>query len=485
MQMKRVAVLCGSAVLVVLVFGAPVHSQFTLQQFNSLKKSVVRVDANQCSGGDRSATGFFWHQNTWVVTALHVINGCTAVSIYSEAFAQPRHASVIRVLRKDDLALLKLSSAIPGASVLYTATTSPPVSEDLEVLGYPLAIPKMESTEVRLRFGGTILRDIVPPAVSAELSALGSPDPSINVTDIQGNLLPGHSGAPILDVSGKIVAIADGGLENGAVGASWGLPAANLALLASSVDPTTGPVPPSSAHLFAAENDALNGPNVSCGGGNFKMIRRLSFGEISHATDDPLGLDQMINAVGPLVSSFRYDVYEDPPTGATFVVPANTIISSDASGMCTAPDASGTVVIRAQIISGNGDPTGQASSVQYEDHTLQTTQGWQIDPAWTYLSVVHRFDGFAVRRKSLVHYSFYRNAGWMMDATIFETLADRRGVFLGVSALNRRWTPEVIQTQQSCRFNPQASPYCGEALEDFREWAQAAIAVHLATFPIG
>jgi hypothetical protein len=72
-----------------------------------------------------------------------------------------------------------------------------------------------------------------------------------------------------------------------------------------------------------------------------------------------------------------------------------------------------------------------------------------------------------------------------MDASLFETLTFRRGVFLGASALELKWSPAIAQLQASCKVNPNVSADCAQALQDFLEWAQAGIAVHLATFPIG
>jgi hypothetical protein len=341
----------------------------------------------------------------------------------------------------------------------------------------------MDNTTVRLRYGGRTLRDIVPQSVADELRNLGSPDPNIDITDIEGHLLPGHSGAPILNSSGQVVAIADGGLENGAVGVSWGIPAATLLLLANSRETLPGHASANSSHLFSAEITAQNGPDVNCGGGTFKKIRTLSFGDILHATDDPLGLQQMLAAAGPGAYSFRFDVYQQISNGATFVVPESYAVA-DESGMCTATSYSRNVLIRVSTLANPQDQTGQRSSVQFESSVLNNS-GWQPDPAWSYLYPLQRFDGFIARRKSFVHFTFTPNFGLVMDQTLFETLAARRGVFLGVSALNLKWTPNVVQTQQACRFSPEASPYCRQALSDFREWAQAVIAVHLATIPIG
>ena len=98
---------------------------------------------------------------------------------------------------------------------------------------------------------------------------------------------------------------------------------------------------------------------------------------------------------------------------------------------------------------------------------------------------VPRFDGFWKRRKSAVHYVLTPGFGPVMNENLFESLLYRNGVFLGVAAVNSKWTPEVVQLQQACRYSPQVSPGCPAALADFSDWVQAGIAVHLATFPIG
>jgi hypothetical protein len=476
MQMKNFIII----VVFVSLVSTRVTPQITLDKFNQWKKSIVRVDANQCGGIDRSASGFLWKQTTWVVTTLHVVNGCGKMSVYSEATGSTKKATILRVLPRQDLVLLQIDT-IAGSALLNVAQASPSATDELQVLGYPLAIPRMDNTTVRLRYGGRTLRDIVPQAVAEELKNLGSPDPNIAITDIEGHLLPGHSGAPILNGSGEVVAIADGGLENGAVGVSWGLPAATLAMLAISTETLPANASASNAHLFSAETTAQNGPDITCGGNTFKKIRTLVFGDIRHATDDPLGLEQLLTAVGPAAYSFQFDVYQQISNGATFVVPKDAVLI-DSSGMCVS--TSGNVVIRVALTVNPQDPAGQASSVQYESRMLNSP-GWQPDPGWTYLFPSRRFDGFVARRKSFIHAVLTPYYGLVQDQELFETLVARKGVFLGVSALNPNSTPNVVQTQQACKFNPQVSPYCGQALADLQEWDKAVIAVHLSTIPVG
>ena len=484
MQVKPSGICFIQVTALILSLACAVHGQFTVQRLDTLKKSVVRIDASQCAGSGRTATGFIWRQQDFVVTALHVVSGCGTVTIYSEVSGQTRPARVIHSLRSQDLVMLQLGSPIPGTDVLEIAAQSPAITEDLEALGYPLSIPRLENTTVRLRYGGRQLKDIVPQDVVNELRALGSPSPDIDITDIEGHLLPGHSGAPIFNSNGRLVAIADGGLENGAVGASWGLPASNLTRLIASTEPLAGQATRSS-HLFAAEVSAEDGPVLNCGGASFKKIRTLRYDDILHATDDPVGLQQIIAAAGPNIplSTFTFDVYQQTSSGATFVVPGGSNVASE-SGMCVSRSASGNVSLRAQLVSAPNDQGGQQASVRYEQLIAGDTN-WQVDPAWSYAMAVPRFDGLWKRRKSAVHYQPSPGFGMTMNATVFESLLDRNGVFLGVTAVNSKWTPDVVQVQQACKMNSQLPPLCSAPLSDFGEWVQAVIAAHLATFPIG
>jgi hypothetical protein len=478
MQMK----LAKLVLFIALLATAPAaDSQFTFERLDLYKKSVVRVDGTNCSGQIRLGTGFFWRQNTWVVTTLHVVNGCESVAVFSESTGRTRRAKIAKVLRREDLALLEID-AIEGVRVADAATQLPEVTEDLEALGYPLGIPKIENTTLRLRYGGKKLRDIIPKAVADALGAAGSPSPDIDVTNIEGHLQPGSSGSPILNRAGQVVAIGDGGLENGAAGASWALPVVNLPRLPASPDSAAPVAASSNPYLFAAEFSAKNGPDVTCGGATFKQIRTLKFGDIMNATDDPLGLQQILAASGPAAATFTFDVYQQISSGATFAVPAGYVVHGEGP-MCAASSESGNVVIQVQLIAGKGDPNGQMSSVEYEA-SIGKGQNWQPDPGWTYPIPIQRFDGFVVRRRSYVRYS-PGPMGWAMDASVFETLIFRNGVFLGASALERKWSPAIAALQAACKFNPNASSDCAQALKDFDEWARAGLAVHLATFPVG
>ncbi|MCI5191215.1 MAG: DUF1566 domain-containing protein, partial [Candidatus Electrothrix sp. AS4_5] len=51
-----------------------------------------------------------------------------------------------------------------------------------------------------------------------------SPNIDLEVISLEGHLLPGHSGAPILNKNNEVIGIANGGLKDGSAGVCWAVP---------------------------------------------------------------------------------------------------------------------------------------------------------------------------------------------------------------------------------------------------------------------
>src|ERR1035441_6399066 len=77
------------------------------------------------------------------------------------------------------------------------------------------------------------LGDLLPSSLARRLQTRNSPDINIEVLSIQGHLLPGHSGAPILNAKGQVIGIANGGLQTGEVEISWAVPIEKISLVRS------------------------------------------------------------------------------------------------------------------------------------------------------------------------------------------------------------------------------------------------------------
>ena len=109
---------------------------------------------------------------------------------------------------------------------------SPPSAADslleMEAVGYPMGTKAMLRTPVDINPGLLELKDIIETHIIDYLELRASPAPDVEVYSVQGDMQPGHSGAPIIDREGRVLAIGNGGLKSGTIGHGWAIPVAKL-----------------------------------------------------------------------------------------------------------------------------------------------------------------------------------------------------------------------------------------------------------------
>jgi S1-C subfamily serine protease len=470
----------GALSLVLLVVSrAPSAAafQFNAAVYDEVKPSVIRVT---CS--DRAGTGFLWSSPDTAVTAWHVVAGCGSISVYFEALKISRTASVTRVLRRADLALLKITNA-PSGRVLSIETNQPSLTEPLSTLGYPLQIQSMTNTPLQLRYGGKTLRAIVPDSIAQALSG-GSPSLDLEIDSIDGHLLHGHSGAPIFNEQRRIVAIADGGLENGAAEINWGIPAKFLSQLAASSENTnaqTGPGNQGSHLLFAAESEVKNLGETTCSGLTLTKLRTTTFTQVSKSVDSPVGLFQIVKFFGIDPSNFTFDVYQHLPSGATFVVPEGARLNLDSNGDCIATASSGHIELHLQVGILASFAQAQSKAQSFEFAWAVDPQRWFLDPQWSNMAPSSRFDGLVVQRSAYSHVS--QTIPNFLDKYGFQTVALRKNVFIGL-ATKYTTSPQIVQQINACKITPSA-PYCKDVQQFLANWVKSVLAIQLTTFPVG
>jgi S1-C subfamily serine protease len=293
-------------------------------------KSVVQVISSGCPGeeGDRAGSGFVLGKGGLIVTDLHVIAGCASYQVkYPRIDELP--ATVAHVLMARDLALLKVDHppAVPG---LQLAATPPQVKEELDVIGFPLGLPSYDDASLHVTLATEVtpaLRDGLDPQTLDQLKSVGSPTLDTQVVRVDGNLLPGDSGAPLIDYQGNVAGIGDGGLERGTVGIGWATRPQYVDQLLNSDEG-----PPSAASGIASVAFAATIPSagkddrtVKCGALSLTRRRGTRLATLIKTSDDPIKLGKLLqDLIGSLVEQFddeHFAIWTEPRSGAGIAVP--------------------------------------------------------------------------------------------------------------------------------------------------------------------
>ncbi|MGZ5246979.1 MAG: S1 family peptidase [Flavitalea sp.] len=438
--------------VILLLFPSFSHPPVSIKE--EVAKSIVRVRS-----GNKISTGFFWKNGASVMTTLHSIGNINSIELFIPKINAWKKATIQKVFKSADLILLKVNGYVSDQFLSQRYTASPPVDTKAFTIGYYSGSVAYidRDFDVGLLQGST-LNDLLPPASRQFLADLGFPSLSTRIVYLKGNLLHGFSGAPIVDLNGKLIGIADGGLENGAAGISWCVNSIHIPTLENSTEGIPNLNNAKINVLFASEEYQPGTDNVSfeLNGQRFKKVKTRSFEQLdltgNYSSMDAVGLNQLLNLFRPFnYPSFTYDVYLEEQSGATFVVPAGSNISK-INGMLTA--STGKIRYYMQVVQTNNI---QAASVQFELAIMPYYYtNWSADAGWTYLYPYPGPNNSSVRRRA-----YFGNAG---RHYLFEALAGNPQYFLGVAVI---------------RDNVIVNP---NSIEDNTEWAKAALAVQLTTF---
>lgn len=458
---------------------------------SNARSAVGLVIASQCTDGrERSGTGFVWPQADQLVTARHVVAGCGHIVVQFPG-GQTLAATPLREIRVRDLIALRLDSNA-GAQVQTVTEAPPPIHSEVAVVGYALGAPTADDKLLTVTTGNNPpparLQDMLPFPVRQKIANNGPWDLQTAILRLDGNLTHGHSGAPVFDHQGQVVAIGAGGLESGATGIVWAVSAAYLTDPANwSGISTGGTVAPESGLAFSVQPPRTQVEQVDCGGFTLTLSRTSVYQDIAATVDDPAGLMKVQTAVGfglPInFAALRFDIWEDLQSGAVIPLPQGTQIKRANIG-CTADVGNGiTIWIRA--FDGSGQPfnTTQANafSIQLEQDVITALGPLAPDPQFTYTYPIIRPDGLLANRKGALgpqiqtgQSTAYQNYGFITHVT-------RGGYYLGVAALREKSEVDYGQINQCAMTgNP---GICNEAIAPMRTWAAAALSVHMTTMP--
>lgn len=469
-------------------------ASMSVQLREQVARSVVQVQARGCPGGDRVGSGFAFGPDQHVVTALHVISGCQRISVYWEKYGgATQQASIARVLKGADLALLHASGA-PGQA-LAVDRVRPLANAELEALGYYLAVPTMDNKPLRVTFGSSRLADMLPGGVRRELEQSGAIDLNLEIIRLDGHLLPGLSGAPIFDLSGRVVAIGSGGLKSGAASVSWAVPAEHLERLLASADQLNSGG--ASSHLFSAavldDGGNTGGPRggqgqasaFACGGVQFVYTGVRTLFELSQAHEDLQSIQYLIREAELTdadLAGFRYHTYQPLEGGAAVAVPDWAELQSTGGKTCQALGLGGRLSVDFAGTPVQNLFQAEAAAMQYETAYAQRSQRfWQLFQPYSYIGSVQRPDGLVANRKTFIAMEPAGTASLAAESLLVHQLVGtQHATFTGITGAYWSFNFQAYSYCDSAPMDPACAPFEAEG----KLVAQMMLGIFLATAPL-
>lgn len=400
-------------VFAAIAVAASLPGQVAAQPSAQAMQSVVRITcvlppaAARGAGGAgvMHATGFAWPDESQVVTALHAVAGCQSINVFSEATGASSPANLGNVILEADIALLRLARPL-GIPPARPATSPPNLSDSFTIVGYPWGVDVAKGDPLTFSSGmkGPLTTLDQAYGNMPELRemfdsrAQAYPMRSATILRVGSTLQPGHSGAPIFDSKGQIVAIADGGLFKGFAGMNWSMPVSvYLPRLVNSQDakpsaPSVWALRFSATAVAPGRAVAIPAAAVERGesaAGVFKRVRRVPISMLAERLrrenngQPDQNMKFILDKVGPQTfASLAFDIYEDPATGATVGVPAqSTLVWNPQIRALEArsPDGGARMIIG--VVPGRSHADAKATSRQAFLNKLLPMARWQASPA--------------------------------------------------------------------------------------------------------
>ncbi len=394
---------------------------------NDIAKAIVRVRS-----GSKYSTGFFWKNGTNIVTTLHSISKINDIEVYIHNSSKWYNANIIRIFKNGDLVLLKILDCKSDYFINQTYSSKPIIDTKVFTVGYNSGNANYQDRDFSVGLiQGNKIKDLLPSSAKLEIEKLGFPSLETEITYLKGQLLHGFSGSPIVDFEGKLVGIADGGLENGAAGISWCITVDSLNNLEQSKETFTDISQKAVDALFASEEVTSN-KSITLKGFTFNKVKTRTFAQLDKTGNySEMGLYQLLNAFqmgGIQYNEFTYDIYVEQKTGVTVAIPSGIELKGEnGSFIASSDDGKNKIFID---ISTAVNP--QLSSLLFEENIKNSTGifTWLPDYRLSFIQPLVRPDNVIINRKAFYHIQSHQS-----NKYLFEVLAGKETTFFGFYVL--------------------------------------------------
>ncbi|MFN8257843.1 MAG: hypothetical protein U0W24_19255 [Bacteroidales bacterium] len=418
----------SSIIILLLILVISNKSYGTIKE--DVAKTIVRVQS-----GNKFSTGFFWKNGSTILTTLHSLSNIDDIKVYIPKIGSWKKAQLYRVYKAGDL----ISVTISGYSSEYYLSeryySRPSVDTRCFTIGYNSGSAAYIDRDFSVGLlQGNTLDDLLPSSAKPEIKSIGFPSIYTQIVYLKGNLLHGFSGSPIVDFQGKLIGIADGGLENGAAGISWCINSTHISSLEISNE--SAPILNQSKinSLFASEeyeskDDKDEDLIIEINDFSFKKVKTRTFAELDHtgnySTYREMGLNQLIGLFqqrGIPYNDFSYDIYVEQTTGATIIIPSGLALN-ESGDFLTASSQNDDFKIYIRL---ENSFNIQQASINFEKGIMNETNtyNWIQDLSLSYLFPLTRPDNVIINRKAFSTTNFTKYG--------FEVLAAKNIAFMGL-----------------------------------------------------
>jgi hypothetical protein len=315
------------------------------------------------------------------VTALHGIIGCSTYSVEI-----PGTALIISDLKPifvnldSDLVILssdKITATWPRGLTLGASSAA------MTSIGFPFGIDQPIETRLTRRNPSTVmLSSLIPSTDKQWFDPRKSPDLNLSVLSIEGHLTPGDSGGPILNSHGEVVAVADGGLQQGAIEISWAIPLTSSTKwdpYLSKIDQINQLAKDPSQVLFDFSSDvATQAKHTKCFGADLYPVRTASFVDLVENSDDKNAVRSYIEMFGVDDVVRTFTIYRSNNSYLNIVTPSGWLLTGTAT-TCIADSGSGA---RVEYVLASASTAPTANST-LESEELTRFCGSLFDPIWS------------------------------------------------------------------------------------------------------
>ena len=168
-------------------------------------KATVKIHVRRANGVGVGAGFIIDKEKGWVVTNHHVIENAVLAEAEFDSGASYRIEGEVIVLRRCDLAIVKLADMpITATAMSIVPDSKPALADDVFAIGAPSGLAFTTTPGAVARLLDT---SQMPPSLKAEVRRHMQDEGNLDWVQHTAKISPGNSGGPLINIKGQVIGI--------------------------------------------------------------------------------------------------------------------------------------------------------------------------------------------------------------------------------------------------------------------------------------